>query len=182
MKRALLLLAGSVLVFVGLVLAVGFVTPVAHSAARRASFSRPPSAVYAAITDIKHASSWRIGLESVELLPERDGRRCYREHTSDGPLLFVVEEDVPDRRVVTRLADPELPFGGAWRFELEPSDTDCVLTITEEGEIYNVVFRGLARLIFGHTTNIERCFESLGKKFAQPVRIGDPLQGGTGTL
>ncbi len=171
MKGVLLTAVTLVAALVALVLAVGWMTPVEHLATRRARFSRPPPAIFAAITDVEALPSWRRGLGSVERLPEREGKPCYREVTDDGPLVFLVEESLPYRRLVTRLADPELPFGGTWTFDIEPTAGGSLLTITERGEIYNVVYRALALLYFGYTANLDRYFDSLAAKFAESITI-----------
>jgi hypothetical protein len=71
---------------------------------------------------------------------------------------------------VTRIADPNLPFGGTWTYEIRPGNGGATLTITENGEVYNVIFRLVSRLT-GHDKTI-RIFETdLAKKFGQPVEF-----------
>lgn len=171
MKPVLLTVGTLVAALIGMVLVVGWMAPVAHVAVRRARFGKPPPAIFAAITDVDALPSWRRGLESVERLPERDGKTCYRELTDDGPLVFLVDESLPYHRLVTRLADPDLPFGGTWTFEIEPAKDGSLLTITERGEIYSVVYRALALLYFGHTRNMDRYLDSLAVKFGESITI-----------
>ena len=80
-------------------------------------------------------------------------------------------EDVPPRKLVVRIADRGLPFGGAWTFDITPQGSGSELRITEDGEVYNVIFRFMARFIFGYTTTIETYLKDLGVKFGQPVEI-----------
>ena len=43
--------------------------------------------------------------------------------------------------------------------------------IREDGEIYNVIFRFMARFFFGYTSSIETYLRDLGVKFGQAVKI-----------
>jgi hypothetical protein len=65
------------------------------------------------------------------------------------------------RRHVDRIADPSLPFGGRWIYDLASDGSGTALTITEEGEVYNPVFRFVSRFIMGHTRTIDRYIADL---------------------
>jgi hypothetical protein len=75
----------------------------------------------------------------------------------------VLEAD-PPHKLVTRIADPHLPFGGSWTYEITPTATGCSLTITEHGEIYNPVFRFVARYVQGYTATIDNYLKALHAK------------------
>ena len=82
--------------------------------------------------------------------------RTLPEHGGDGDILFEVAERVPDRRLVTRIADPSLPFGGRWTFELAPAAGGTELRITEDGEVYNPIFRFVSRFVMGYSHSTDR--------------------------
>lgn len=86
-------------------------------------------------------------------------------------IAFELLEATPPRRLATRIADKSLPFGGTWTFEIAPEGVGSEVRITEDGEIYNVIFRFMARFIFGYTTSIETYLRDLGAKFGEPVAI-----------
>ena len=73
---------------------------------------------------------------------------------------------MPSRRV-TRIAEKNLPFGGTWTFDIAPSPEGSVVRITEDGEIFNVIFRFMARFLFGYTSSIEGCLRDLGQRFGE---------------
>ena len=50
------------------------------------------------------------------------------------------------------------------------SDGATTLTITEEGEIYNPVFRFMSRFIFGYHGTQHAFLKALGTKFGEEVR------------
>lgn len=152
---------------------VGALLPRDHAASRRARFRQPAAALWAAITDVAAMPQWRTGMKSAEWLPDRDGRRCYREVTSFGPMEFAIEQQVAEQRLVLRIVTPGSPFGGTWTFRID-GDRDgrsAVLQITEDGEIYNVFFRALARFVFGYTATMDGYLLALGRKFGETVAI-----------
>jgi hypothetical protein len=81
----------------------------------------------------------------------------WREIDASGDVLTYerVETSAP-KRIVNRIADPKLPFGGSWIYEIAPIGTGTELTITENGEVYNPLFRFVSRFIMGHTATIEK--------------------------
>ena len=76
-----------------------------------------------------------------------------------------VVESVPPTKLVTKIVG-ETQFGGTWTFEIAPTPTGSRMTITERGEIYNVLFRALAKYVFGYTSTMESCLEAAKKKLA----------------
>lgn len=156
-----------------LVVVVGAMLPVAHAAARRITVRQPASAVFAAITDLRAFATWRKDVKSVEELPPRGGKRCYREVSGFGPMEFLVEREDPGRELILRIVTPDSPFGGTWTYRLTEANGVTELAITENGEVYNVVFRALARFVFGHTATIDVFLKSLAAKFGETASPSD---------
>ena len=67
-----------------------------------------------------------------------------------------IVERVEPSRLVTRIR-PGQPFGGTWTIEI----ADAQVRITENGEVYNPLFRFLARFLFGHTATIDGALKKL---------------------
>jgi ribosome-associated toxin RatA of RatAB toxin-antitoxin module len=153
---------------VGVVTLVGWLLPVKHEASRSARYSQPPERIYAAVADVAEYPSWSEGVSRVEMLDSPSGRTRFREHMSTGPVVMEVVETTPPNRFVTAIADPDQPFGGTWTFEITPESGGSRLTITERGEIYNPIFRFMARFVFGYAGTMEGFLRSLEKKFAAP--------------
>lgn len=137
--RIVLALIGVVL----LIAAVGYFLPVAHEASRSAEFNKTPETVYALIADLKNYQAW---------WPENQTN-------------VEVVEAVPPAKFVTRIVG-ETDFGGTWTMEIVPTSNGSRLTITERGEIYNPIFRTLAKFVFGHTSTMESCLAAAQKKLA----------------
>ena len=156
----------------GLVLLMAFaglLLPTGHSATRRATFRRPAADVWAAITDVEEFPTWRSDLASVERLPDRDGRPAWREKGRNGTMTLEQVEARPPSKLVGRIADKNLPFGGTWTYVLTEADGATTLAITEDGEVYNPIFRFMARFVFGHAATMEKYLRDLGRKFGEDV-------------
>ena len=159
-----LLIAAAALGAVGaIVLLVGWSLPVKHRATGEATFKTSPQALYKLITDVDRFPGWRSSVKRIEHVPDSAGRKRFREVGSDGTILYDIESAVPDQRLVTRIADRSLPFGGSWTYELVPRGDSTTLRITEDGEVYNPIFRFVSRFIFGHTATIEKYLEDVRK-------------------
>ena len=165
----LLVLAGVVLV----VACIGWLLPKEHVATRSGRYRQPPEAIWKAITDIEAMPSWREGLKSVQRLPDRNGLPVYVEVSGSGTLPYETAEMDAPRKLVTRIADPKLPFGGTWTFEITPTNDGATLRITERGYVTNPIFRFMSRFVFGQTSTMESYLRSLAKKFGEEPRIGE---------
>lgn len=169
----ILLVVGVLAALVALVAVIGAVLPKGHVATRSAKFHQPPEVIWQALTDVEAFPSWRPDVRRVERLPDRDGRRAWREVWKNGQVIAMETVELePPRRLVGRIADPNLPFGGTWTYELHPAEGGTVLRITENGEIYNPIFRFMARFVFGYHATMEQYLKALGKKFSEDVHIG----------
>jgi hypothetical protein len=152
--------------FVGILAVVGVFLPKGHRASRTVVYQAPPARVFATITDFARFPEWRSDVETVELLGD-DGRGTrFRETGKDGTVTYLVERRVPDSTLVTRVDDPSLAFGGKWTLEVKPAPDGASLTITEDGEIYNPIFRVMSKVIFSPYTTIDRYQADLRKRLA----------------
>ena len=121
------------------------------------------------IQDVARAAEWRTDLKSVEALELVAGRRRFREVSGQGAITFEVMEEVAPSRLVTRIADEDLAFGGSWTFELQADGSGTLVTITERGFVKNVIFRALARYVFTHHRTLEQYLRALGRRFRVDV-------------
>ena len=148
--KILLIVGGLILALVVVVLIVGWVLPVKHRASRSATLPATAEQVWALITDVDAFPSWRSDVKSVTRLPDRDGQMVWVEEGSNGKMTMAVERSEAPRQLVSRIADPDLPFGGTWTYLIVAAPRGSTLTITEDGEVYNPIFRFMSRFVFGH--------------------------------
>ena len=137
-----------------------------HRASVTGTFPVSADVIWSSITDVEAFPSWRAGVTRVERLPDRSGYPVWVEEGRSGKMTLAVERMERPRILVGRIADPNLPFGGTWTYEITPDAAGCRLTITENGEIYNPMFRFMARFIFGYEGTIRSYLSSLEKRLA----------------
>jgi hypothetical protein len=163
----LVIAVATIALIVAVAALVGSRLPKSHRASREQPFAASPDAVWAAMTDIESFPSWRSDIRNVQRLPDRDGRPVWIEEGRSGKMTLAVERWEPPRILVARIADPDLPFGGTWTYEITPVAEGSRLKITEDGEIYNPLFRFMARFIFGYEGTIGSYMSALEKRFSR---------------
>ena len=158
---------GILVAIVLIVVGVGVLLPQSHVAARTIQLRHPPERVWSVLTNVRDYPSWRRGLTSVDVLPTPAGAQlAWREHTGRESLSFESREMTAPSRLVGRIADRGIPFGGTWTYELVPiaNGTGTSLTITERGEVYNPLFRFISRFVVGHHKTIDDYQADLARK------------------
>jgi hypothetical protein len=163
MKWALLAM-GVLILMVALAALVGAMLPARHRASRMARIRASPEAVYAVLAG---PPDWRTGVRSFGVLADQDGKRRWWEEDDHGhKVAYELVEQAPPTRMVTRIADETLPFGGTWTYEISRAETGgSEVRITEDGVIHNLLFRFMARFLFGYTRTMEQVLGDLGVKF-----------------
>ena len=175
MKLALIVI-GAFLALALLLTVVGALLPVGHTAAVRLVLSQPPEAVYEVITDVARAPEWRTGLDSLRVVSPGPPLR-WRESTKWGTIEFARVDAIPPRTVRAEIqGEREQGFGGTWTWDVVPRpEGGSVVTITENGEVYNPIFRLLSRYVFGPYATLEQYARDLARRFgeaAEPERVG----------
>lgn len=170
MKVALIVVA-SVAALIAIVAIIGALLPRDHVATVTARIAASPDAVWAVITDPATFPTWRRDLTKVDLLPPTPTGPSWREHSRNGAITMVVDLAEPPRKMIGRIADEGLPYGGKWIYEIAPDgDSASRVTITEAGSVYNPIFRFISRFIMGHTATIDAYLRALGRHFgAEPT-------------
>lgn len=163
-------IAGALGLLGGLAAIVGLTLPRAHAVTREARLLAAPEVVWRAITDVDRYAEWRDDVSRVERLADPAGKPMWVEHGSSGRLALTVDRVEPPRLLVVRIADPTLPFGGTWTYDISPVGEGSLLTITERGEIYNPLFRFVARFVLGYERTLASYLASLEKHFAGGAR------------
>lgn len=171
--RTLILIAvvivGVVLLLGAVVALVGSRLPKDHKASRTIVLHQSPQQVYDVVRDFKAAPSWRSDVKSVTVENQPNGKVHFREEGSQDTINYEVAEDVPGQRLVTRILDTNLGYGGKWTYEFTDEGGGTRLKITEDGEVSNVFFRFMSRYVFGHTATIDSYLTSLAKRFGENV-------------
>lgn len=169
MGKWLLILAALPLAAAGIVLGVGWLLPREHVAHGERVVPAPPAAVAAMVRDVEAQPSWRGNLRSIEVIERSESGLRYVERSTDGTITFAMTEQAPDRRFVSRIDDPGLPFGGQWTIAIEPAGQGSRIRIEERGFVGNVVYRFFAALVFGHERTIRAYLDDLESALRRPA-------------
>lgn len=171
MKVAIIIILSllAVLVLAVLLIAlIGWSLPRQHSATRSILLKKAPDRVYAVARDFASMPKWRTDVREVKVT-ESNGRVNFREEGKHGAVNYELAEDVAGQRMVTRITDTDLGYAGKWTYVFAAEGPNTRLTITEDGEVSNVIFRFLSRYAFGHTATIDDYLTSLGKQLGENV-------------
>jgi hypothetical protein len=164
MLRIALFALAAVVGVVAAVAVMGWCLPKGHRASRIIALQASPHDVFQVITNVAHAAEWRSDLERVEQVSGSGVGMTFREVGQNGSVAYRVEAVEPDRQFVSAIADSSLPYGGRWTFDLAPRGDGTDLTITEDGEVFNPIFRFMSRFVFSPTGTIERYQADLAKR------------------
>lgn len=170
-KIALVLIAVPIALI--LIMAVlGLFISKTHTATRRVQYNQPADVVWTAIADFASYPSWRKEITETKRLDDRDGQPVWQEVRARGDVMNmqVVAFD-PPRRMVTKVVDNSM-FGGTWTWEVEPTGQRLsTITITEDGEIYNPIFRFVARVFMGYRATMDGVHRALAEKFGETIEL-----------
>ena len=144
-----------------IVVVVGYSLPRAHSVSRTTTLPLPPESVFGLLLDVDRYQAWRPGVKSLQRHGDREGRPAWTEESGGMKIPLHFERLERPSLLVTRIADSSLPFGGTWTYRIAPAPAGSVLTITEDGEVYNPFFRFMSRFVFGHTATLDEFVRDL---------------------
>jgi uncharacterized membrane protein len=150
---------------VGIVALIGSRLPKSHVASRSVLLRQPPQEVYAVVRDFESAPRWRSDLKRIEVETQPGGPVYFREEAKHGTVNFELVEDVPAQRMVTRIRDTDLGYSGQWTYLFTPENGGTRVTIREDGDVSNVIFRFMSHYVFGQTATIDSYLNSLAKHF-----------------
>ncbi len=161
MGKWLLFLAALPLAAAAIVLGVGLLLPREHVARGERVLPAPPAAVAAMVRNVEAQPRWRGNVRAIELLERHGTSLRYVERSADGAITFAMTEEVPDRSFISRIDDPDLPFGGFWTIAIEPAGQGSRIRIEERGFVGHPVYRFFAALVFGHERTMKAYLDDL---------------------
>jgi Polyketide cyclase / dehydrase and lipid transport len=169
--KVALILAGLLVTLILLIVGIGALLPQKHVVSRTAAFKAPAQRVFQLISA---PQTWRTDLRESAAVEDRSSRQLFRETSTSGePITYEVLESRPPTLRKVRIADKNLPYGGTWTYQILPQDGGCRLTITEDGEVYNALFRFVSQFILGHTRTIDAHLKMLAKALGEDLKLQD---------
>lgn len=169
--KVLLIVTGTLVASILIAVVIGMLLPKSHVASRSAVFKATPEQLFALMDG---PQTWRSNVKKYETVSVEDGRRQWRETDAHGQTITyeAVERRSPTL-LKTRIVTANLPYSGTWTLNLEPTEGFTALRITEQGEVYNPVFRFMSRFVIGQTRTIDTYLRDLGTATGQQVEIRD---------
>jgi hypothetical protein len=158
---------GGLILLVGIVALIGTRLPKSHVASRSILLHKSPQEVYAVVRDFGSAPQWRSDVKQMEVEAPPGGPVYFREVGKNDTINYELVEDVPGQRMVTRIRDTDLGYSGQWTYLFAAENGGTRVTIREDGEVSNVIFRFMSRYVFGHTATIDSYLTSLAKRFGE---------------
>ena len=155
----------------GAIALIGSKLPKGHVASRSVFLHQSPQSVYAVIRDFGSATTWRTDVKRIDVEPQAGGPLRFREEGKNGIVNYELTEDLPAERMVTRILDTNLGYSGRWTYVFAAENGGTRVTITEDGEVSNVLFRFMSRYVFGHTATLDGYLTSLAKRFGESATL-----------
>ncbi len=167
MKKIFLYVLGAILAMVLTIITLGSFLPEKHTATVSKEINAPISKVWKTISNFSDFGRWRTDLQRVKVLNDLSWRET---NAWDDSVTFKIVEISKAKKMVVKIMDKDLPFGGQWSYQLDSLDINKTrLSITENGEIYNWAFRFMARYIFGYTMTMDAFIGHLEKELKQQL-------------
>ena len=170
MKWILLVIAVAA-VIVGGVAVIGLTLPQGHIVSRQARLSAAPDSVWGIITNVQDFPKWRKDVESVEVL-QGTTLFTWREHMSHGKLTFEATTLDAPTHLVSHIVGKSAGFGGSWDYQIEPDGTGSKITITENGQVYNPIFRFVSAYVMGQTATLDKYLTFLAARTGDTYKPG----------
>jgi hypothetical protein len=170
MRILLVVIGGVVVVALGVVV-IGSLLPKQHVVSRIASYHAAPEQLFSLIVG---PQNWRPDVFRCEAVPDAGGRELMRETTRGGETItYELLDRTPPLSIKRRIATENLPYSGTWTYSLQSNSGVTTVRITENGEVYNPVFRFMSRFVLGHTATMDAYLRALGKATGQEVQVND---------
>jgi len=142
---------------------IGLALPADHVASVEASVAAPPARVAALIRDVEGHPRWRSAVTAIEVRRRFDNGLLYVERQGNDAITFDLREDRPGARFRSTIVDADLPFGGYWTIEVQPSPAGTAIRIEEHGKVTDPLFRFFSRFVFGHEATMRTYLADLGR-------------------
>lgn len=140
-----------------LMVIIGAFLPEQHSVSATVSLPASQDRVWHLMTDLETQPRWRTGLKSVAHLPEENGHPCWTEVQKHMRMPLCADLSVAPSTRIIRIADPSLPFGGNWNYQLQATGKNASrLTITENGTVGPALWRFLDRFLIHEDASIKQ--------------------------
>ena len=146
---------------------IGSRLPRQHEVVLSVNLNADIQAVWHLLNDFKAYPEWRPSVVRVQRLSDHQGKEVWQESDRHGhDVAYATMESIFNERIIRRIVTPGLPYGGQWILALSPTSSGCSLSITEQGEIYNPMFKIMSKYVFGYDASIKRFIADVKSRLA----------------
>ena len=140
--RVLIWIGMALLLFAGLVMAVGWALPASREGRAEVVVAATPAQIVEVIADVEAQTEWRQGISAVERTAEG-----WVEETARGERIRFVVEEMSEAGIRLSFAS-DAGYSGTWEAVLVPEGEGTRIAVVERAEILSPIGRILARLFF----------------------------------
>lgn len=149
-------------VIIAAILTIGALLPIKHTAHRIVVLEKPQAEVWAFMRNFEATPTWQKNITKTSMHLNKQGQEIWVEYSSEDDFLaFETIKDIAPHKLTRKIVGENLQFGGTWTFELSTKNNKTHLKITEHGEVYNIIFRFVAKFIIGHHTTMDQYITDL---------------------
>ncbi len=146
---------------VGIVYLMGSLMPVKHQSFVESELPITPEKLWKILTTHNEYRNWRRGIKELKVIDDTH----WSELNSHGDTInYRADWIEPNKKLLTVITNNNLPYGGHWEFLFTRENDGCHLRITENGEVYNPIFRFMSKYVFGHDATLKTYMEDLRVK------------------
>ena len=160
------------IVFIALVLiGVGTSLPVHHRSTCSVDIAMPADQIWKMVYDVGN-STWRSNVARVDF-PKPGaavGDTWVEVDRYGNSVEYQRVSAERDRRLVVQVVG-QSSFGGQWTYQFSPQPHGTRISIVEDGEIYNPIFRFVSRFVTGYSATMRTYLTDLVKHFGQSPSV-----------
>lgn len=147
--------------FLCLLALIGLTISKTHSLTYSINIEKPTELIWNKLRDDLKSAEWRNDLKSVEALQRWNNYEAFKEiYKNGGSLNYAIIYKKENEKLIRKIIHNK-NFGGEWIIELRENK----VTITENGEIYNPIFRVLGKIFHDPSKTIVRFLNDLKNSF-----------------
>ncbi len=149
------------ILFVSIIYLMGYLMPVKHQSFVESHLPIAPEKLWKILTTPDEYKNWRRGIKELKLIDANH----WSELNSHGDTINYRADWVElNKKLLTIITNNNLPYGGQWEFQIQNTNAGCNLRITENGEVYNPIFRFMSKYVFGHDATLKAYMADLQAK------------------
>jgi hypothetical protein len=151
--RIVIIILIVIVTLVIIMILIGRMLPVKHTVSQSHIFRSSTDDVWKVVSNINEWKAWRSDLKNLEIT----SATTFKADNVD----YSISNSVPGVSFTTIIVTKDLPYGGSWNYVFEKEGSGCKLTVTENGEVFNPLFRFLSKYVFGHEGSMKSFMQSL---------------------